>query len=73
MHQNAEQQPGAGILDRYMPQASAEEREAARENLRRLAQLVIRVHERLSREAGDSAIRPDRDSAVESELPSKGV
>jgi len=40
---------GAGwrLIDRYMPGAIQEEKEAALENLKRLARLIIRVHERL--------------------------
>ena len=41
--------PGDYILDRYMPGATPEQREVARENLRRLAKLLLRVHERLVR------------------------
>jgi hypothetical protein len=38
--------PGDIIIDRYMPDATPEQREEARENLRRLAKLILRVHER---------------------------
>jgi hypothetical protein len=63
----AKREPGDVILDRAMPNASLEEREAARENLHRFARLLIRVHERLACEKRQSAIRAiDRD-AVESE------
>jgi len=59
--------PGDVILDRYLPNASMEEREAARENLRRLARLLIRVHERLAADNPQLAIRVDGTGAVESE------
>jgi hypothetical protein len=36
------------ILDRYLPNAVAEEREEAREHLRRLVRLILRVHMRLN-------------------------
>ena len=35
-------QPGDTILDRYMPDATPEEREAARENLKEFAELILR-------------------------------
>lgn len=37
--------PGDIILDRYLPSATEEEREHARENLRRLAKYLLRVHQ----------------------------
>jgi hypothetical protein len=43
-------QLGDRILDRYMPNATAEEREAARQNLRRLARVLIGIEDRLARE-----------------------
>jgi hypothetical protein len=60
--------PGDIILDRYLPNATAEEREAARENLRRLARLLIRVHVRRALDNPQSAIRANGVSALESEL-----
>jgi hypothetical protein len=62
----AQRQPGDIILDRAMPNATDEEREAARENLRRFARFLIRVHERLAREKDEAAIRANGDSALES-------
>jgi hypothetical protein len=59
--------PGDIILDRYLPNASPEQREEARENLRRLARLSIRVHERLARERGDNPIRANGTAELESE------
>lgn len=47
MHaENPDRQPGDLILDRYMPQATAEEREAARTNLRTLLATLMRIEER---------------------------
>ena len=43
-------QPGDLILDRYMPDATDEEREAARENLRQYAEVLFRVTTRLATE-----------------------
>lgn len=60
-------QPGDLILNRYMPDATPAEREAARENLRRLARLLIRVHERLALDNPQSAIRPSDEDTIESE------
>lgn len=59
--------PGDIILDRYLPDASPEQREEARENLRRLARLIVRVHERLARERGDKSIRANSTAELESE------
>lgn len=42
--------PGDLILDRYMPHASEEAREEARDRLRRLALLFIKIGDRLERE-----------------------
>jgi hypothetical protein len=58
---------GDRILDYYMPHASPDERNAARENLRRLAKLLIRVHERLASENPQPPIRGNPESAVDSE------
>jgi hypothetical protein len=62
-----EHRPGDIILDRYLPNASSEKREEARENLRRLARLLIRVHERQAVDNPRSATRADTKSALESE------
>ena len=43
-------QPGDLILDRYMPGATDEEREAARENLRAYMKIVVRIATRLATE-----------------------
>jgi len=59
--------PGDIILDRYLPNATDEERETARENLRRLARLLIRVHERLALDNPQPAIRATGAPTLESE------
>lgn len=70
--EKSEYRPGDVILDRYLPSATAEERETARENLYRFARLLIRVHERLALDNPQHSIRTDATSALESEsaLPS---
>lgn len=60
--------PGDVILDQYLPHASAEEREAARENLHRLVRLLIRVHERIALEDPKPAICANPLPALELEL-----
>jgi hypothetical protein len=59
--------PGDYILDRYLPHASAETREESRENLRRLARLLIRVHTRLARDNPQGKIRGNDGDEVDSE------
>ena len=59
--------PGDIILDRYLPHATAEEREAARENLRRLARLILRVQARLARDNPQPRTRGTSNPTVESE------
>ena len=49
-------QPGDLILDRYMPHATTEEREAARENLRAFAAVVVGIAKRLALEEREQAI-----------------
>jgi hypothetical protein len=53
--------PGDLFIDRYMPGASAEEREAAYTNVRRLIAVLVRIDERLRRE-GEKADSPESDS-----------
>ena len=65
--------PGDVILNKYLPNASPEEREAARESLKRLARLLIRVHERLALDNPQSAIRANADPALKSESLSTSV
>jgi hypothetical protein len=64
-----EYRPGDHILDRYLPNASAEKREEARENLRRLVDLIIRVNERLAAGNPQQATRANDDGALDSESP----
>jgi len=73
MMSEVQRHPGDMILDHAMPNASHEEREAARENLRRLARFLIRVHERLAREKEQVAIRSNGEGAVQSECPEPSV
>jgi hypothetical protein len=42
--------PGDLILNRYIPNAAEAEREEARENLKRLARVLMRIEARLARE-----------------------
>lgn len=63
--QNQNHQPGDLILDRYMPQATAEEREVARENLRAFAAVVVGITKRLVLEERGQAIRADGHCTVD--------
>ena len=49
--------PGDLILDHYMPNATEEQREEARANLKAYVAAVIAIHQRLQREAGDNQTR----------------
>ena len=62
---NANRRPGDFILDRYMPHATAEEREVARENLRAFALVVVGIARRLALEEREQAIRARTDITVE--------
>ena len=62
-----ERRPGDLILMRYMPNATEEEREDARENLRRFARVLLRIEERLARECYEKQIRASGGSEVDSE------
>ena len=57
MHTKPSHRPGDLFLDRYMPDATNEEREAAYENLLGLIQVLVEIDRRLARER-----REDRDS-----------
>lgn len=59
--------PGDFILDRYMPHASDEKCEEARENLRRLARLLIRVHARRALDNPQPSIRANDAPLIQSE------
>ena len=65
--------PGDIILNRYLPHATEEEREIARENLRRLARLLIRVHERRALDNPQHSIRAIDEPALESESLPTGI
>jgi len=58
-------QPGDLILDRYMPRATAEEREAARENLRAFAVVVVGIAKRLALEEQEQAIDVQRHHTID--------
>ena len=58
-------QPGDLILDRYMPHATAEEREAARENLRAFAAVVVGIAKRLALEEREQAIDVHSDHTID--------
>jgi len=60
----APRQPGDLILDRYMPNASDEEREVARENLRLLARLLVQKSERIAHERSEQAAAERHDPMV---------
>lgn len=51
-----DKRPEDVFIDRYMPGASEEEREAARQNVQRLVAVLIRINDRIGRE------RDSRDS-----------
>ena len=59
-----EHRPGDLILDRYMPNAGETEREAARENLRAYAMVVLRIASRLATGEYEQEIRATEDGAV---------
>jgi hypothetical protein len=59
--------PGDVFLDRYMSNASVEEREAARENLRRFARLILRICTRIAEEEHEARIRAQADADVVSD------
>lgn len=50
MHDSTTRRPGDLILDRYMPNATPEEREEARANLRRLLRTLTDIEERKMRD-----------------------
>ncbi len=58
-------QPPNVFIDRYLPGASAEEREEAAANLERFVAVLVRIDERIEREKRDT-IRQNRDSALDS-------
>jgi len=62
--------PELRIVTRYMPNATVEQREEAMANLRQLAQVLLRIENRLAREWYAQRIRDPVATAVESEVPS---
>jgi len=58
--------PGDLILNRYMLNATEAEREDARENLKRLARVLMRIEARLAREWYEYQIRESGAGAVDS-------
>jgi hypothetical protein len=56
------------IVNRYMPNATAVEREEALTNLKRLAPVLLRIENRLAREWYAQQTRDSDAAAVESEL-----
>lgn len=58
MKKNQNSRPGDVFVERYMPGASADEREAAYQSVLQLVAVLVRVNERMIREA-DS---PESDS-----------
>lgn len=50
MEEKRARRPGDLFIDRYMPNASPEEREQAYENLRNLILVLIEIDDRLARE-----------------------
>ena len=59
--------PGDVILDRYMPYATPEERDAARENLRAFAVVVFGIAKRVVMEEHERAVRANTDDHVDLE------
>ena len=64
---NQNRRPGDLILDRYMPNATVEEREVARENLRAFAVVVVGIAKRLALEEREQAIRANDRGTLDSE------
>jgi hypothetical protein len=62
-----ERKPGDVFLDRYMPNATPEERKVARENLYQFATALMRVAERLGQEDYECSIRMREGGGVELE------
>jgi aminoglycoside/choline kinase family phosphotransferase len=60
--------PEDRIIERHMAHASAEEKEAARQNLRAFARVLLRIEQRLVREWSVERTRTEAVSALESEV-----
>lgn len=54
-HKPSSERPGDLIFNRYMPNATEQEREAARENLREFALIIVGIAKRLAREENERA------------------
>ena len=67
MENSPKDAPELSIVNRYMPNATAKQREEAMANLRQLAQLLVRVENRLAREWHAQRIRDSGAVAVESD------
>jgi hypothetical protein len=61
MEKEPKNRPGQLFIDRYMPSASAAEREAAYENLRGLIAVLIEIDDRLAREMHGHDSRESRE------------
>ena len=58
-------QPGDVFLNRYMPHATHEEREEARQNLYEFFAVLLRIATRRANEDHEAQIRAKKDDAVE--------
>ena len=67
MDTSQESRPGDLIINRYMPNASEEERGKARENLYAFIAVLVRIATRLAQEEGEQEIRLNGERTVESE------
>ena len=61
----SEHRPGDVILNRYMPNATAQERDVARENLRKLARFILRIEDRKALQWREQQIRESGMSEVQ--------
>lgn len=63
----SKRRPGDAILDHYMPEATADEREAVRANLYGFVTVLLRIATREALDKGGKPIRTNNGDAVESE------
>jgi predicted nucleotidyltransferase len=70
MENSPNESPELRIVNRYMPNATTEARDEAMANLRQLAQVLMRIENRLAREWYAQSIRDSGVAAVESRLQS---
>jgi hypothetical protein len=68
MNDVKQRRPGDLILDRYMPNATPEQREEARTNLRAYAAVLLEIGQRIAHADGDKVIGENRGSDVDSEI-----